>query len=129
MNKGQKVALKHAANAIDGTRPAGGVKLGALSFVSESTSFDHKGRPLASSYLAQRAGWLPPNQKSAQVIVEKQFGLTSAQVAKLDRLAASTHNIRQRGERVARFLRKCVEQPGYVGINRKATTGAVAASL
>lgn len=128
MNRGQKVALKHAANAIDGTRPAGHVELGAARYISRYYT-TYNGRPFASVYLAKRAGRTPTNQFNAQEFVANHYGLSNSQAAKVDRVAASTHNIKQRAQRVARFLRRVAENPTYVGIERKPTTGAVAASL
>jgi hypothetical protein len=132
MKKGSKVALKHAANAIDGTRPIGGVELGARAKdlgISTFASQDVKGRPFPSVYLAKRAGFAPNSQASAQRFVADTFGLSAAQVEKLDDVAASTHNIVQRAGRVARFIRRVVEQPGYVGFPSRQTNGAVGASL
>lgn len=129
MTKGQKVALRHAANAIDGTRPAGGIKLGAESYVSDATTKDRAGRLFASSYLAQRAGYEPTTQRNAQGYVVSAYGLTQEQVEKLDRVAASTHNLTQRADRVAAFLRRAATQEGYLGLPSRTTTGAVAATL
>ena len=128
MNKGQKVALRHAANAIDGTRPVGGATLGASPYTS-STASDRHGRPFASTYLARRAGYTPASQTSAQQLVTDHYGLSDAQVTKLDRVAASTHNLKQRSQRVAAFLRRIAEDPSYTGLTRTATTGAVGATL
>lgn len=132
MNKGQKVALKHAANAIDGTRPLGHIELGANSidgFQYSSNTTDRHDRPFASVHLARRAGYTPGSLNSAKALVAKHFGLTLEQVNKVERVAASTHNIVQRAQRVATFLRRVAEEPTYVGFTRQATTGAVAASL
>lgn len=128
MNKGQKVALRHAANAIDGTRPAGGATLGATPFTS-SVATDRHGRPFASTYLARRAGYTPTSQTGAQDTVTQHYGLSTTQVVKLDKVAASTHNLKQRSQRVAAFLRRVAEDPSYTGLNRSATTGAVSATL
>ena len=115
MNKGQKVALKHAANAIEGIRPAGGVRLGAVDFETQYLSHDNKGRPFPAKYLADRAGLKYQNHTEAKAQVSEHFGLTPAQVLKLGAVARSTHNIKQRGQRVATFLRKVAEVDGYVG--------------
>lgn len=128
MDKGQKVALRHAANAIDGTRPAGGATLGAAPYTS-STASDRYGRPFASTYLARRAGYSPANQMSAQQLVTDHYGLSASQAVKLDRVAASTHNLKQRSQRVAAFLRRVAADPSYTGLNRAVTTGAVGATL
>ena len=131
MNKGQKVALRHAANAIDGTRPATGhVRLGAIAgSPSVYDTSDRRLRPFPSVYLARRAGFEPTSQVTAQAFVSKHFGLTTVQAGKVDRVAASTHNVKQRAERVARFLRRVALEPTYVGTTRQATSGAVAATL
>ena len=128
MNKGQKVALKHAANAIDGTRPVGGATLGAAPFTGSGTT-DRHGRPYASAYLASRVGLNPTSNPHARQLISAHFGLTEAQAAKLDSVAASTHNLKQRSQRVAAFLRRVAEDPTYVGAKRSATTGAVSATL
>ncbi len=131
MNKGQKVALRHAANAIDGTRPATGhIQLGARAGApAVLNTVDHRSRPFASVYLARRAGYTPLSQVGAQSLIVDIFGLTAAQAAKVDRVAASTHNLKQRAQRVARFLRRVVVEPTYVGSTRQPTTGAVASTL
>ncbi len=128
MNKGQKVALRHAANAIDGTRPAKGhVQLGA----GPSGGFiaDRHNRPFTAVYLARRAGYVSVGYEQARAIVYAHYGLSSTQTTKLDAVAASTHNIKQRAERVARFLRRVAQDPTYVGLPQRPTTGAVAATL
>jgi hypothetical protein len=128
MNKGQKVALRHAANAIDGTRPATGhVQLGAGTGLAFTV--DRHNRPFTAVYLAKRAGRTPTSGLAAQAIVACHYGLSTAQVVKLEAVAASTHNIKQRAERVARFLRRVAQDPTYVGVTRQPTTGAVAATL
>jgi hypothetical protein len=129
MNKGQKVALKHAANAIGGTRNGVIVVLGASESIALGNTKDSKGREYASVYLAKRAGFDPASQFSAQQNVVSRFGLTSEQVEKLDKVAASTHNIMQRADRVSRFLRRVAENPSYIGFPSRSTNGAVAATL
>lgn len=114
MNKGQKVALRHAANAIDGTRPVGGVVLGKNTGEQYATE-DAKGRNFAVTYLARRGGTSVTDLGLVKLFVQKHYGLTEAQVARLESTAASTHNLKQRSERVARFLRRVVAQPGYAG--------------
>ena len=127
MNKGQKVSVRHAANAIDGTRPATGhVQLGAG---PSTTTTDRHNRPFTAVYLAKRAGYAPVDLSHARALVTIHYGLSSAQTTKLESVAASTHNIKQRAERVARFLRRVAQDPTYVGFSRQPTTGAVAATL
>lgn len=130
MTKGQKVALRHAANAIDGTRPVGGVKLGANDGTIFLAVVDRKARPFAVTYLARRIGpgrvFLLPAVKAT---VQSHYGLTEGQVEKLEKVAASTHNLKQRAERVAAFLRRVAQDPSYVGLPSRQTTGAVAATL
>jgi hypothetical protein len=129
MNKGQKVALKHAANAIGGTRSGVIIALGASESIALGATKDSKGREYASVYLAKRAGFDPTNQYIAQKNVASRFGLTEGQVEKLDKVAASTHNIVQRADRVSRFLRRVAENPSYMGFPSRSTNGAVAATL
>lgn len=130
MNRGQKVSLKHAANAIDGTRNGILVTLGATaSGVDTGDSTDKKGRKYPSVFLAERAGFTPTSQYDAQRDVVNGFGLTMEQAEKVDKLAASTHNLKQRSQRVAHFIRNVATVPGYVGQSRPSTTGAVARSL
>jgi hypothetical protein len=131
MTKGQKNKLHFASKAIANGYEKGTVKLGASEF-SAPSSFrvaDRHGRPFASVYLARRAGYAPTSQYNAQSIIESAYGLSATQAAKVDRVAASTHNVKQRGERVGRFLARVAHDPSYVGMDRSATTGAVAASL
>ncbi len=130
MNKGQKVALRHAANAIDGTRPGPEhARLGAGSPSYIRPYCDRLGRTYPTVYLARRVGYAPGSRWTAQTLVASHFGLTAAQAAKVDQVAASTHNLKQRAQRVARFLRRAATEPGYIGLNRQPTTGAVAATL
>lgn len=126
MNKSQKLSLKNSANVIYNGN--GYVNLASVDDMEYSEqSVDYKGRTLVSLFLARRAictlvrykGSSPEfdliTKQGAQDIVVDELGLTYEQVAKLERVAASDHCLYRRAERVANFLRKVVDIPGYMG--------------
>jgi hypothetical protein len=120
MTKEQKTALKRAANAIDGTTGYG-VVLGADGD-AYGTRTDFAGNQYSSVYLSLRGGRTIVGKGSALLPVCEVYGLTPRQVVKMESVANSTHNLKQRSQRVANFLRRCVDQPGYEGLPQRANS-------
>jgi hypothetical protein len=142
MNKRLGQKLLRLADTIEQNSFLGNLKLGAGKrppdegyVYNGEDSFDMshrtdiRDRVYPSVYIADAIKEAATDQYVAQINVSRRFGLAWEQVAKLDKVAASTHNLVQRGQRVANFLRRVVANPNYIGINRRPTTGAVAASL
>lgn len=127
MNTKQKQALRDAIERIQNPDVTLGARAGDVDYDGVT---DPKERTYASVALAGGKGRkAPQNQYDAQQALTRKFGLSLEQAEKVDSVAASTHNLIQRTERVVGFLSKVIENPDYVGRPSRTTNGAVGRSL